>query len=169
MITKECIVCNNSFKVDKYRSTTAKYCNRKCKVIGSRGIRVSRETEFTSERMKGNNFRLGKIPWNKGTKGIMKPNKTSFKKEQFIGEKNVQWKGNKVGYYALHSWVHRRLGKPKICKKCKSTKNVEWANKSHKYKRKITDWLSLCHRCHFTYDKNFWGIARRYIQNGRIL
>ena len=36
-----------------------------------------------------NHFKKGIIPWNKGTKGIMKPNKTSFKS----GEESFQWKG----------------------------------------------------------------------------
>ena len=37
----------------------------------------------------------GRISWNKGTagKGVMKPNKTSFKKGQFAKEKHRCWKG----------------------------------------------------------------------------
>ncbi len=47
-------------------------------------------------------FVKGIIPWNKGTKGVMKPNKTSFKKgmkklpNMYVfpkGKKNISWKG----------------------------------------------------------------------------
>ena len=37
-------------------------------------------------------FEKGRKPWNKGTKGIMKPNKTSFKKGS-TGDKCGHWKG----------------------------------------------------------------------------
>lgn len=33
------------------------------------------------------------VAWNKGLKGVMKPNKTSFKKGQFTKEKHPMWKG----------------------------------------------------------------------------
>jgi len=41
-------------------------------------------------------FQKGSIPWNKGTKGIMKPNKTSFKKGIYQGY------GFKKGYIPWH-------------------------------------------------------------------
>lgn len=88
--------------------------------------------------------------------------RTEFKKGQTTGDKNNNWKGNDVGYFALHGWVYRRLGKAKKCSKCGSEKNVEWANKSHKYKRIIGDWLELCKKCHVKYDSGkHWGRASR--------
>lgn len=75
-------------------------------------------------------------------------------------EKHYCWKGNKVGYRALHDWVNRRLGKATFCVKCKLDKIPEgkkrffqWANISHNYKRELTDWFQLCIPCHITYDK----------------
>ena len=69
-----------------------------------------------------------------------------------MGEKNHEWKGDKVGYGALHDWVYRKLGKPKKCMNCNNTENLEWANKSRKYMRDLTDWISLCRSCHAKYD-----------------
>lgn len=63
------------------------------------------------------------------------------------------WKGGEVGYQALHDWVRVRRGKASVCSECESTKRVQWANKSHEYKRDINDWLELCQRCHARYDK----------------
>ena len=74
-----------------------------------------------------------------------------------IGEKNNNWKGNKVGYRALHYWVYTWLGKPKICEFCGkeyiAPKSIHWANKSGKYLRDLSDWISLCPSCHKEYDK----------------
>ena len=80
--------------------------------------------------------------------------KESFPK----GENHFNWKGNKVSYRALHRWVHHWLGEPKKCEFCgriKDTpKSIHWANKSGRYLRDLTDWISLCVQCHKEYDSN---------------
>lgn len=129
-----------------------------------KGIHLSPETEF----------KKGQKPWNLGIKGVHFSSKTEIKKGQRIsqatefkkgentGSKNQQWKGDGVGYHALHGWVRRKLGKPKICEYCDSSRNIQWANKSHKYLRELNDWMSLCKKCHVKYDRiNNWGIATR--------
>ena len=65
------------------------------------------------------------------------------------------WKGDEVGKGGLHDWVKKNLGKPNICEHCKSEKEkkYEWANKSQKYKRELSDWLRLCTKCHAKYDR----------------
>lgn len=67
-------------------------------------------------------------------------------------EKNPQWKGNKVGYTALHNWIKSRLSKPQLCENCKKQKPYDLANKSGNYKRDINDWKWLCRRCHMKED-----------------
>ena len=76
------------------------------------------------------------------------------------GEKNSNWKGDNVGYSGLHRWLRKKLGNPKECQNCKREGkknngrwNLEWANKSHKYKRDLADWIGLCRFCHIAYDK----------------
>lgn len=71
------------------------------------------------------------------------------------GENHPMWKGDSVGYFALHSWVIRRLGSPQECSKCHTTtsKKFEWANISREYKRDLTDWKRLCKECHLKYDE----------------
>jgi len=83
-------------------------------------------------------------------KGVMPKNLSSL---HIKGEKNPKWKGDDVGYQALHTWVRDRLGKPKKCSHCPATTNLDWANKSGKYKRDLKDWISLCRKCHIWYDK----------------
>lgn len=106
-------------------------------------------------------------PWNKGTKGLVKINSGSFKKEDHIGEKNWNWKGDGVGYFALHGWIQRKKGKARHCLFAKTlyndcSKTFEWANISHEYKRDLDDWASLCSKHHDDFDrKKDWGIATR--------
>jgi hypothetical protein len=80
---------------------------------------------------------------------------------------NPKWKGNKVGYFGLHSWVQRKLGIAKKCSNCNSIKNVQWANISRKYKRDLFDWKQLCSRCHKDFDakiKNIESIRSLYLE-----
>lgn len=82
---------------------------------------------------------------------------TEFKKGQTFGNRNQKWKGDNVGYKALHLWVSRWRGKPKICEQCgkieENTYRIHWANKSHLYKRDLSDWIRLCSFCHKKFDK----------------
>lgn len=101
-----------------------------------------------------------------GIKGRRNSPKTEFKKGQFCGEKHFFWKGENVGYHALHRWVQSKLGKASKCsnpncvypRKNKrgelmlKPKGFQWANIDHKYKRDLNDYVSLCGSCHKLYD-----------------
>lgn len=67
---------------------------------------------------------------------------------------NTNWKGDMVGINALHRWVERRLGRPRKCEKCGTTKAkvYHWANISGEYKRDLSDWKRLCVYCHRIFD-----------------
>ncbi len=79
------------------------------------------------------------------------------------GKKSPHWKGDNVGYRALHYWVQKTLGKPKKCSFCDiqnklgngGRSTIQWANKDHKYKRKKEDWIALCYKCHYKYDVKY--------------
>ena len=45
-------------------------------------------------------------------------NKNYFKVHVFKGKNHKLWKGDKVGYDALHTWLYRELGKPDTCEFC---------------------------------------------------
>lgn len=110
-------------------------------------------------------FKIGFEPWNKGLKTGLVP-KTAYKKGdiRLQGENHHNWKGDNASYYALHLWVSHHKGKAKKCEICgtKVAKKYEWANKSFEYKRNLSDWMSLCNKCHRQYDlKNGWGKAAR--------
>jgi len=95
-----------------------------------------------------NAFKNGNVPWNKGKE------LTEYREENAN-----HWKGEAVEYFGLHHWVNRKLGKPTTCEHCGKTgltkHQINWANKSHKYLRDLSDWLRLCVKCHRIYDNNF--------------
>ena len=66
-----------------------------------------------------------------------------------MGPHNGMWKGDQVGYQALHDWVHRRIPRPPYCPSCGLNKRLHTCNISGKYIRDISDWEYLCQRCHF--------------------
>jgi len=74
----------------------------------------------------------------------------------FLGANNPLWK-EKPCYVSIHEWVSRHKGRPKTCLKCASTDNIEWANRDHKYKRDVEDYIPLCGKCHSLYDHLFNG------------
>lgn len=95
--------------------------------------------------------RKGIPSWNKGL------GKPKVLKGRPTGYKNKNWKGEEVGYYALHHWINRKKGKATICEYCGSkggkVRGCQWANIDHKYRRDIEDYISLCAKCHKKYDR----------------
>lgn len=63
-------------------------------------------------------------------------------------EKHSSWKGNNVGYGALHDWVRKHKGKATKCEKCKKETKCHWHNVDGKYNRNLNDFISLCPSCH---------------------
>ncbi len=68
-----------------------------------------------------------------------------------LDNKNPNWKGNKVGYTALHGYINRNYKKPLLCENCKKVKPYDLANKGI-YDRNIKNWEWLCRRCHMIKD-----------------
>lgn len=75
-----------------------------------------------------------------------------FTTERTLGPKNTNWAGDNVGYFGLHTWVSRRLGRPETCEDCGTTEDLQWANISKEYKRDVSDWKALCRVCHRKFD-----------------
>jgi hypothetical protein len=72
-------------------------------------------------------------------------------------EKANAWKGDKVGYQAIHNWLVKNFGKADRCenKYCKTEKpkRYEWAlKKGAEYQRRRSSFLRLCTVCHHRYD-----------------
>ncbi len=137
---KKCAICG---KVFAPRFATRKYCSKRCSEIAvtkdhkrnciickKEFSAVSMKTKFCSHKCYGKTV---KLLW-----------------------KITNWKKDKKGYFNLHNWVRKHLGKPKKCDHCGTTTatRYEWANKSGLYKKVLEDWIRLCRKCHIKYDTN---------------
>lgn len=109
---------------------------------------------------------MARIPWNKGLKKDTDQRVAKYslklkgmKKPWQENENHHNWKGDKIGYFALHSWVTRKLGKPSKCEHCGDTseRKYHWANISKMYKRDLSDWVRLCIPCHMKFDDSVFG------------
>lgn len=71
-------------------------------------------------------------------------------------EKHPFWSDN-PSYRALHKRIQKELGTIKKCTHCgtETAKLYHWANKSHKYEYNLKDWIRLCVKCHWIFDKRF--------------
>ena len=127
------------------------------------GRRGFKHSEATKKKLSQSNFKNPRRYW----LGKKHPQTEGAKQKlrQWTGNKRYNWKGDGVGYHALHAWLYRHFGKANKCenKDCKyprtgrrwmeKPKRYEWANLSGKYKRDRTDWIHLCPSCHRKFDK----------------
>ena len=137
----QCLQCNTSFYAPNWWiKTGAKYCSRQC-------YWKNKHDE----------------PWNKGTKGLIKPNSGNFIK---IG---INFEGTLEEYKSLHYRIGMMLGKPSSCQNCGKSglkgKLIHWANISGEYKEIKEDWIRLCVKCHFEFDNQ----EKRRAKNAGIL
>lgn len=121
------------------------------------GLANSNPTESQREQMKLNLQKL--IAFNRTKKGREENSKR--KKGKRTGKENNMWKGDEVGYIALHLWIKGKLGKANHCENIDcfyprtdikgrtllEPKKFHWANVSGEYKRDISDWRQLCSSC----------------------
>ncbi len=111
---------------------------------GNRGKILSEETKI----------KIGLSNKNNKT-GIENGKSTRFKA---TGSKGVNILG-KNGYRNLHKWLVKNLGKPTKCEHCGKEnltgKHIHWANKDHLYKKNLKDYIRLCVKCHWHYDRKY--------------
>lgn len=162
-----CKKCGKRFSSFDKRPGRNQFCSLKCRTIGknyckSCGIKLSDK--------RGKNRPKHCLPCSKRTEGWRKGvSKNWFKKGQVslykgrVGlreELNPGWKGDNVGYFALHAWLNRKYGRIRQCSLCgenNPNKRYEWSNISGKYKRDINDYIRLCKKCHNNKDGvNAW-------------
>lgn len=148
-VDKICRHCAREYQVQINQSLVNKFCSKKC-YAQSMLSRVKRSC-LTCAKV----FYVKTSVVNKGGgKYCCFECYSIAASKNKMGEGNPLWKGDDVGYGALHTWVKTALGRPSKCEHCGTTKaqRFEWANKSGKYLRDLTDWIRLCKKCHHAYD-----------------
>lgn len=118
--------------------------------IGTSGMEGKKQSEEAKKLISKNNSKH----W-KGKKfSDEHKKKLSENHADFNDEKSPRWKGDDVGYIAVHQWVKKHKGSPGKCEHCGNSdkKQYDWANVDHSYKRKLDDYMCLCRSCHRFYD-----------------
>lgn len=158
---KLCLNCNNvipwairpgtKWRISKSDYLKRKFCDNKCK------------NEYASKITAGKNnpnWKGGKpkcIDCRKTLKYFGHNRCLSCHKKNITGSKNPNYKGNsKLNYQYLHFMIRKELGNPRKCEFCGKTgdnRQIQWANKNHKYNRTRSDWIALCVKCHRKHDK----------------
>ncbi len=122
------------------------YCNQKCYSKSPKLKELAKNSKLIKNNQ-GNEYHKGKEHTEETKKRI------SENTPKKIGIDNLSWKGDDVGYHALHDWVKRRKIKSDCCEICSRTNcRIEVANISGEYKRDITDFVWLCCKCHTKFD-----------------
>ena len=149
MIEKTCTTCGDTYKIKMCRKDTAIFCSINCKAVSQRGVAKSKAaidklTDTWKKRLENG--------YVSPMKGITLPPEWSANiSRSKIGPKNPQWRGDDVGYEALHEWVKRRIDFSQ-CEMCGDEEHLDLANVSGMYKRDLSDWQVLCRRCHMQSD-----------------
>ena len=159
--------CGKEFYCLPSRAHRTRCCSKKCQYEYARRpsglnyeIKVENPTWFKKGEKEPHSHKFPKgwiSPW------VIKPGQrispaTEFKK----GQIPRNYKGDAVGYHALHMWVRRHFGCPTRCEHCSSVVNLCWASKDWTYSRERSAWMTLCQKCHSKYDrKHAWGVASK--------
>lgn len=130
-----------------------------------KGQRVSPQTEFKKGEHYSfdTEFKKGMKPWNYGLVGVQPSTRKGKIIPEMSNEKHGMWKGDNVGYVALHCWIKKGLVKSLFCFHCGQVKNLDLANISGEYKRDFSDWFWLCRSCHKKYDLSFKKGRKKFI------
>lgn len=104
-LNKECSICKKPIEVrrDRIYEKEGNFCSKKCSSIA--------HSKFMKGKIPGNPFKKGHTPWNKGTKGLVKPNSGNFQKGRIglRGKDAPNWKGGKITRFGYKVITHPTL------------------------------------------------------------
>lgn len=125
--------------------------------------------EITKKRLQDKNFgfKKGMIPWNKGTKGVMKANSGTIRKGQFSRDKHFNWKGGKSFEKYTANWTStlKRAVRERdkyFCQICGRHQYHKLFDIHHiDYNKKnlnLNNLITLCKSCHLktNYNRDKW-------------
>lgn len=111
-------------------------------------------TEETRKALRARVFKVGRKAHTKETRKKISLAHKGVPRPERRGENHPGWKGDKLGYFAAHSYLREYHSDKKTeCIQCGSNKKLQFAKKKgSNYTRNIEDYLILCTRCHLIYD-----------------
>jgi endogenous inhibitor of DNA gyrase (YacG/DUF329 family) len=157
----KCEVCDNEFEVKQCRAETAKYCSLGCKYSAlskKMNKRVERYCAICGKKFAVKRHRAQEVKYCSRECMTIAYNQDGL---------NPNWKGDSVGYRAVHDWVRKNKPKPMYCERCGIEAPYDLANISGGYRRDIADYEWLCRRCHMTDDGRLRASTKRVIEAGK--
>ncbi len=96
----------------------------------------------------------GIAPRNDLRHGYVKGQPVRFVRGHSIRNDRAPWfKGDAVGYRAVHTYLSKHFPKSGTCDECHEAKRTDYALiKGREYSRNREDYRELCRRCHIVYD-----------------
>lgn len=159
MIIKTCSYCKKEFEFRNAPSDKGIVCSKTCN-FKKMNKRMDKVCIVCNKSFKVHKYRFD----------IAKTCSYNCRNQLYTtlkGDKTNSWKGDGAKYAAVHSWLRTNIEKATKCEWCGIEGKIEWANISHEYKRDLSDWAQLCHKCNLTYDyRTAWGEATRRINAG---
>lgn len=95
---------------------------------------------------------------------IVSCNKSGYCIKHRVGDKHPSWRGDKVGYDALHSWVKKHKPRPRECERCGVVKTLQLSNTNNQYDRDPSHWEYLCRSCHCKKDGHIKNLGEYAIK-----
>lgn len=152
MEIRNCLICGKEIRL--YPSDIKTGCGKYCSKICLGKALFKKETKHClvcnkEFKVIPSKIRIG---WGKYCSNKCR-GKAQIKERNWNGENHPFWKGNDVGYYALHAWVKKHKPKPLACERCgRINCRLECANRDGKYSRNPEDYDWLCRKCHTKQD-----------------
>jgi len=182
-----CPTCNNEFEAcnSEVKKRGRKYCSRKCSVIASKGripwwsvgkpswnkgkphlsgtshpLFEKGHTEKSKKKMSDSH--MGKIPWNKGTKGAQVAWNKGIAYLQITGDKHPNWNGGSSFFPYCNKFndnlkVRIRERDNHTCQLCGAKENGRKLDVHHVHYDKENcepDLVCLCMRCNLKVNNN---------------
>lgn len=117
--------------------------------------------EFDNVKSLSNHKRWHDLPQFKEFQKSYKEKSSQFNQ----GSKNGMWKGDGVGYHALHDYIKGHKSKPRNCENCGKERFLDLANISQEYKRVPGDWEWICRSCHMKKDGRINNLKQYQVIN----
>lgn len=144
-VERKCKLCKKEFRVFNSRlknssSKRGQFCSLKC----NRAYRPS-------------GIRYCKICGNQILNSHYKSTcSRKCMKKYYTNERRFwNWKGDNVGYNALHKWIRNNKPKSEFCNQCNDKLTLIIHNVSGEYRRDFDDWEWICYPCHAKIHE--WG------------
>lgn len=161
---KTCRGCGNDFSYEAIAGRRPIYCDscgdQRRRESKARYRASNRETIRAKNRMYATKVNRARGIFERGTpESSLRISEASRIKAK-RGSDHHLWKGEAVGYAALHDWVDRYKSRTGVCEWCGANGKTQFANLSGEYRRDLNDFAEVCASCHIRHDRKRGSVCQ---------